>query len=566
MRPSGDLGVVLATLRKRAAVNAATPPASPTDNNVGPISNQEANSQTTQTTPDIKFDIPIPSQPMNKSAFAYLGKKADVSPSGYNFSSNVSAPNESQSPGVFDNLKRSLSGAGQVLGAGVDTATRQAFAPALERFSRGIQFFPSEEAQRASMQSGENMRAYNKGQLRQSANEYDQGMKSIREGLLGAGNAAASSMGLSAPTASPAAQPSAAPTGAFTQAAPAAPANNNLGPFNPENFAQGPPKPTFQQSLPLQPAATPNPPATPTLQTAPSPTAKPAGNLGPVSGGTAPQGGIQGLFKTPMTSPGLAPSPAAAPAARPAAPAAGTDWNAAFHKDTGTAFNPNPNSAMDQENMRRLQAQHATLNRKQYRGLNKTAFASLEKEATAGKAIGAGLRGIGKLLSRIGEQAKIRAELKAFNTPRASGTSPQVYRQAFERAFERANAVGGKRMSAGQSLKNVGKELAEGETGLAKAVNYGVPLAGVAGAAGIGHHMGYGSGREAGVRTGYDAGAENAIQAAQNAGAGQGGGGYLGNLWEALKGNAPQGGFNPGLAYGELANSRDAAIQNILNS
>lgn len=518
-----------------------TPPASSSDSIVGPASHQGPSTTSVQNSPAISFDIPIRPHSMNKSAFALLNKQADAAffpPSATQAAPAPTAP--SQPSGVLGNLGHAINSAGEAVGGTFDALGRQMVATPLERWATGLNVFASPEATQQAANAGFAQREANNQRMQEAVDRYDAGVAGIGQGLRGAGSSLLDSLGFSAPAAAPAPAP-----------APAA-------------------------TAPPAQVATPNPPQTPTLQ-APS-------NVGPVKSTAAP-GGIAGLFKAPMTSPGLAPSPAAAPAAaKPAAPAnaASTDWNKRFFADTRTKFDPN--SAMDRENMRRLQAGQRTLDAKQYGAMNKSAFALLEKQAATGKAFGALVKGVGNLLSRSGAAAKTRAGVEALehatgarslsrlqeamNAGQLHSSIKSLNMPGLRRIMADARSqVGNTRVGHGQSLKALGSELAAGDTGLAKAVNYGGNAAIGGGLLYGANRMGHSSGRAEGIGQGYDVGADAAIDAVRNNSAASGGNsGYFGNLWNAIKGETGSdgGGVNMGAAYQEVGSKRDAAIRQLL--
>lgn len=192
-----------------------------------------------------------------------------------------------------------------------------------------------------------------------------------------------------------------------------------------------------------------------------------------------------------------------------------------------------------------------------------TPFAQLALQKQAGfnpaKLISKGMTTFGRAASNSAGDA---GALMARNAIRESGGIAAVGGRNAASRMQNAGRLSGRHNSfIGEKLRRGGAVLGRSE-GLQNAVNYGggatIAGAGLYGA----NRMGHASGREAGIGEGLDAGMDAGLAAAQQNTAPQAG--YLGGLWNALKGDAGGGGFNVGQAYGDLGNSRQALINQLM--
>lgn len=195
-----------------------------------------------------------------------------------------------------------------------------------------------------------------------------------------------------------------------------------------------------------------------------------------------------------------------------------------------------------------------------------TAFAQLShaeltKEANFAKLVGRGLTWAGR---GIGSRAADKGGKLALNAIRESGGIAAVGGRGAASRMLSAGRLSGRRNSlVGQGLRQVGATIGRSQ-GLQKAINYGSGAALAAGGLYGANRMGHASGYEAGANDGLDAGMTAGMESAM-ASQGQNQPGYLGGLWNALKGQQ-SGGVNPAVAFGDLSNRRGAMLNQLLMS
>lgn len=199
-----------------------------------------------------------------------------------------------------------------------------------------------------------------------------------------------------------------------------------------------------------------------------------------------------------------------------------------------------------------------------------TPFAALENvEKSAGFNLAAGvskgLRWAGNALGRSGNAAKQVARKGVFNE---LGGSKAITNQADRLAMRdltagAAKGVGNKRIGLGNAVSGAAEKI-NNSPGLQKAINYGGGAAAIGGGMYGANQMGQASGYEAGANAGLDAGMTAGMESAMASQA-QNQPGYLGGLWNAVKGQ-PSGGVNPAVAFGDLSNRRGEMLNQLLMS
>lgn len=189
----------------------------------------------------------------------------------------------------------------------------------------------------------------------------------------------------------------------------------------------------------------------------------------------------------------------------------------------------------------------------------------LEKAALA-QLVSKGLTAGGKFLARNGAAASQAGRTNALNAIRQGGGISTIGRDAASKMLNAGRAEGSWRTGVGNAMRRGSIGISK-SPGMQKAVNYGggtlLAGAGLYGANRIGHASGHEAGREAGIGEGMDAGMEAGVAAAaENQQQNQPG--YLGGLWNAVKGQSGGGGVNVGNTYSALSASRQGLIDRLM--
>lgn len=224
---------------------------------------------------------------------------------------------------------------------------------------------------------------------------------------------------------------------------------------------------------------------------------------------------------------------------------------AAFRRGTASRFDPN--SKVDRAKMQALMGG-------QKDWAVKSAFAALgqEKQATA-KAVGKGMGWLAAKLGGAAQKAKALAGSKALQVnPNLLGTADEATKLRLVQ--EAQDAAGKLRLGAAGRLERGAKALEESKT-LQKILNYGtggtVAGAGLYGANRMGNEAGY---RE-GAGQGFDLGVRTGIEKMTEA-QGENAPGVLDRIANVFTGNS--GNVDPGVAYGNIGNSRDELLRQLL--
>ena len=197
-------------------------------------------------------------------------------------------------------------------------------------------------------------------------------------------------------------------------------------------------------------------------------------------------------------------------------------------------------------------------------------FASLGGDASySAKSAGFNLAGtISNGMSRLGGFAERKGVEASRNTLAAAKDKLNIGRfgpanDIERKALEVASNTGQRRASAGRLLSGAGGSIAASPR-LQNGINIGGGAVAGGGLLYGSNRMGHSSGLEEGVDLGVDAGMQAGVEAAQQNAAYQPQPGYLGGLWNAVKGEHGGGGFNAVQTYEQLSNARQDLIKKLV--